>query len=151
MKVFKNLIIITFVLLIGIYIGLYIYRHKNIKAEKVLNNYTIYLLQYGVYNNKENMIESGKKISDYFYFKDKDGYHIIIGVIENKELVEKIKKAFNIETDIYLKETIINNNEFIEGLRQYDSLVKELDSDIAIVNTMKQVLSTYEELIVNNE
>ena len=66
MKTLKNTIIISFSLLIGLYVGLYIYRHKEIKAKEVIN--TAYLLQYGVYKQKESMTLAGSKLSDYFYY-----------------------------------------------------------------------------------
>ena len=151
MKAFKNFIIVSFVLLVGIYIGLYIYRHKEIKADSINNSSLIYLIQYGVYNTYESMKSNGENISDYFYYIDDDGYHLIIGITENKNLSDKIKNAYNINTDVFLKEKNINNNEFIETLRQYDKLVEELNSSLGIINAEKQVLSKYEELIIKYE
>jgi len=151
MKAFKNFIIVSFVLLVGIYIGLYIYRHKEIKADSINNSSLIYLIQYGVYNTYESMKINGENISDYFYYIDDDGYHLIIGITENKNLSDKIKNAYNINTDVFLKEKNINNNEFIETLRQYDKLVEELNSSLGIINAEKQILSKYEELIIKYE
>ena len=151
MKAFKNFIIVSFVLLVGIYIGLYIYRHKEIKADSINNSSLIYLIQYGVYNTYESMKSNGENISDYFYYIDDDGYHLIIGITENKNLSDKIKNAYNINTDVFLKEKNINNNEFIETLRQYDKLVEELNSSLGIINAEKQILSKYEELIIKYE
>jgi hypothetical protein len=153
MNTFKNFVIIVFSLLVGSYIGLYIYRHKDINElkEVSINQYKIYLLQYGVFKKKENMIEAGSKLSDYFYFKDKDGYHIIIGITENKELEKKIRESYNITENIYLKEVNINNMEFMESLRQYDILIEKVNSPLALINAEKQILSKYEELILNSE
>ena len=149
MKTLKNIIIISFSLLIGLYVGLYIYRHKEIKAKEVIN--TAYLLQYGVYKQKESMILAGSKLSDYFYYSDDDGYHIIIGIVINKDLEQKIKDSYKVTENIYLKKVSITDNEFYESLKQYDTLIEDLNSDIAVINAEKQILSKYEELILENE
>ena len=41
--------------------------------------------------------------------------------------------------------------EFLQSLRQYDSLVSSLSDKTSIINAEKQILSKYEELILNNE
>ena len=149
MKVLKNFIIISFIIMLGIYIGFYIYRkyEKDNSKEVFSETNTIYLLQYGVYKEKDSMMEAGSNISDYFYYKDNDGYHIIIGITSIKDNLNKIKNSLNIDSDIYLKEISINNNEFIENLRQYDNLIMNTDSNNVILSTEKLILSRYEGLI----
>ena len=156
MNYFKIFIVISFTVLIGIFIGTYIYKASNItnsEAKDVFNeNVKIYLLQTGVYSTKESMEENSNDLSDYFYFKDKDGYHVIIGVVENKENIKKIGDSFKLrENNIYMKEVIVNNMEFLESLRQYDILVDSMTDSQGIINAEKQILSKYEELIINNE
>lgn len=153
MKYFKKLSFFLFVIALGIFSGFYIFKqYEKEKTKEVFSETnTIYLLQYGVYKDKSNMEEAGKDISDYFYYKDDDGYHIIIGITENKNLSNKIKDSYKITSNIYIKEKKISNNEFMESLRQYDNLVNSSDSDIAIINAEKQILSKYEEIILKNE
>ena len=43
------------------------------------------------------------------------------------------------------------NMEFIENLKQYDLLVESLNDNNAILSAEKQILSKYEELVLNNE
>jgi len=151
MKWFKNLLFISFIFIIGIYIGTYIYRNKRSKEKDVFGlNFKVYLIQYGVYSDIDNMKEIGNNLPEYFYYNDEKGYHIIIGITMNKDLVNKIKKAYEID-DIYLKEIDISNNEFIESLKQYDILVNSLNDNKAIIEAEKQILSKYEEIVLKNE
>lgn len=151
MDYFKGFIIMCFVILIGIFIGTYIYKASKLETLEVFNeNNTVYLLQYGVYSSVDNMKESAKDLENYFYFKDDDGYHVIIGVVENKNISKKIGESYGLTDEIYLKEVNVNNMEFLESLRQYDTLVSSLNDKKSIINAEKQILSKYEELILNN-
>lgn len=152
MNIFKGFIIIVFTALGGIFLGIYIYKSSKISTKEVFyENNSVYLMQYGVYSNENVMKDSAVSLSDYFYYKDKDGYHVIIGVIENKNIGNKIRDSYDIKDNIYYKEVKINNMEFLQSLRQYDSLVSSLNDKTSIINAEKQILSKYEELILNNE
>lgn len=152
MNIFKGFIIVVFTVLGGVFLGTYIYKSSRISTKEVFNeNNKIYLMQYGVYSTEDSMKNSTSSLSDYFYFRDKDGYHVIIGVIENKNIANKIRDSYNIRDNIYYKEVKISNMEFLQSLRQYDSLVSSLSDKTSIINAEKQILSKYEELILNNE
>ena len=69
----------------------------------------------------------------------------------DKDLKDKIKKANSIDNNIYIKKVSINNDEFIESLKQYDNLIKNTEDKTTILTAEKQILSKYEELIINNE
>lgn len=153
MQYFKKMSFFLFIIVLGVLSGFYIFKQyeKEKAAELLSETSTVYLLQYGVYKDIDNMKSAGASIADYFYYKENDGYHIIIGITEKKDLSNKIKDAYKIDNNIYIKEKKINNNEFLESLRQYDNLVSSSDSDIAITNAEKQILSKYEELVLKNE
>ena len=109
------------------------------------------MLQYGVYSSNDSMVENTKNLKNYFYYIENNKYHVIIGVTLDKDLKDKIKKANSIDNDIYIKKVSINNDEFIESLKQYDNLIKNTEDKTTILTAEKQILSKYEELIINNE
>ena len=151
MKIFKNFITILFIMFLGIYLGTYLYKsylYKNNNDK--LNLYKIYLLEYGVYNSYENMDENGKNIENYFYYSNNDGYHILLGITENKNIINKIGESYENISNINIREDYINNMEFIENLKQYDNLIIN-SNKTEVLQLEKQVLSKYEELILNNE
>lgn len=152
MKYIKFISFIIVIILFSVLIYLYINITKEKKVKEVFNedNY-VYLLQYGVYSSKENMRENGKDLVNYFYYTDKDGYHVLIGITGNENLVEKIKESYYVTDNIYIRKEKINNNEFIDNLKQYDKLVSETNDKNIIVNAEKQILSRYEELIIRSE
>ena len=140
-------------ILIGVFIGKYVYngyQNETKEAFKDMNE-NIYLLQYGVYSSNDSMVENTKNLKDYFYYIENNKYHVIIGVTMDKDLKDKIKNANSIDNDIYIKKISINNDEFIESLKQYDNLIKNTEDKTTILTAEKQILSKYEELIINNE
>ena len=152
MDLIKRTFIIIVPVLFGIILGKYIYNISNFNTKEVFNeNYSVYLLQYGVYSTKENMMNSASNLSNYFYYNDKKGYHVIIGIVKNKNNLDKIKDSYEITSNIYLKEVKITNMEFYENLGQYENLISKSNDKKFILNAEKQVLSKYEELVLNNE
>ena len=151
MNYIKKSFLIIIPVLFGIILGKYIYNISNFNTKEVFDEtYSVYLLQYGVYSNEENMKNSTTELPNYFYFKDKKGYHVIIGIVKNKNNLEKIRDSYEITSNIYLKEVKITNMEFYENLGQYDNLISKSNDKNFIINAEKQVLSKYEELVLNN-
>ena len=140
-------------ILIGVFIGKYVYNGYQNETKETFKdmNENIYLLQYGVYSSNDSMVENTKNLKNYFYYIENNKYHVIIGVTMDKDLKDKIKKANSIDNDIYIKKVSINNDEFIESLKQYDNLIKNTEDKTTILTAEKQILSKYEELIINNE
>ena len=151
MKIFKGFIILSFITLFGVYIGTYLYKSYLFKSNnKKLNLIKIYLLEYGVYNSYESMDENGKNIENYFYYNDKEGYHILLGITINKNIINKIGESYEKISNINIREDYTDNMEFIENLKQYDNLIIN-SNNTEILQIEKQVLGKYEDLILNNE
>ena len=151
MKIFKSIIVLLFITMFGIYIGSYLYKSYLYKSKnKNLNLIKIYLLEYGTYNSYESMEENGKDIENYFYYNDKEGYHILLGITINKNIISKIGESYENIANINIREDYIDNMEFIENLKQYDNLIIN-SNKTEILQIEKQVLGKYEDLILNNE
>ena len=149
----QKIIYILAAAIIGIAIGKYIYssyKEETLQTFKS-NDEDIYLLQYGVYKNENVMVENTKKLKNYFYYKEENGYHVIIGIIKNKNLKQKIVDSYKITENIYMKGVKTNNSEFLNLLDQYDNLISNTDDKDTIISAEKQVLSKYEELILQSE
>ena len=149
----KNLKYAFISIIIGILIGKYVFNQYNDDAINTIkeSEEIVYLMQYGVYKNENNMIESTKKLANFLYYKDDDGYHVLIGITKNKKNKQKIVDSYGLSVNIYMKEVKINNREFIELLNQYDILIDQTNDKNIIINSQKQILSKYEELIISNE
>lgn len=142
---------IFFSLLIGIYLGKFIlnqYSDFNVFPVSFgFNN--VYFLQQGVYSNEEIMKSNMSSFNYYIYDVEDDGYHTYLGITKNYENALKVKEYFKKKGyDIYIRENNIKNNSFISVLNQYDILLSGSDKD-SIESICNQVLSSYEELVIN--
>ena len=149
----KNIKYIIISIIFGIMLGKYIFNEYKEDTKVVINQTsdTVYLMQYGVYKDENNMKKASKDLKNYFYYKDSDGYHVLIGITKNKKNKQKIVESYEILTNIYMKKVKIDNEEFLELLNQYDSLIEQTNDKEIINNAQKQILSKYEELILNSE
>ena len=151
MKTFK-LILIIIIFSLCLSLARYIYNEKNEKTKEVFSqSEDIFLLQYGVYSSKENMEDNTSNLSNYFYYSENDLYHVLIGITQKEELIDKIKDSYYIPDNIYSKKVNINNEEFLLSLKQYDTLIDQTSDKNIIINAEKQILSKYEELILRSE
>ena len=146
----STVLYVLIAVIIGITIGRYIFNEYNIEAKTTIKeeNSDIFLMQYGVYSSEENMLTNTKKLKNYFYYKDNDGYHVLIGITKNENLKQKIVDSYGISENIYMKRVNISNQEFLNLLNQYDDLVSTTDDKDIIISAQKQILSKYEELIL---
>lgn len=147
----KYLITILISIIIGVLCAKYIFSEYEKETKDVFSedNY-VYIYQYGAYKDKNTMEEACDELEGYFYYKD-DLYHVILGVSLSNNIEEKIKSANNVDSDLYIKKEKIDNSEFLENLKQYDNLINTTDDKNTIINAERQILSKYNELILQSE
>jgi len=114
------------------------------------NSETLYFVQQGVYSSKESMESNMTDFAYYIYNLQDSKYYTYIGITKNKENCEKLKGFFEKMGYItYIKEIDVDSDAFIEVLNQYDNLLEQTDDENTIKAICSQVLSKYEELILN--
>lgn len=131
---------------ISIMFGNYIFNIYKSKLDDTLEvistNEKVYMLLYGSYNSKEKV--DNLKISDYLLEVD-DFYKVYIGItrtIENANTIKEIHKQLG--NDIYIREKIINNLEFLDYLNYNDNYEKKSNEEI--LNIQKNIIKKYKEL-----
>lgn len=113
---------------------------------------TLFFLQSGVYSNKESMEKGMTKFSYYIYNKEKNMYYTYVGITKDEKNLEKLKGYFKkLGYDIYIKQVYISNIAFICVLNQYEIVLKETTDNKVIESICSQVLSKYEELILDDQ
>lgn len=138
--------------LISFLFGNYIFRVYRKNIEEVIKSAsstyeTIYMLQYGSYKDKEDAI--GNKLDNYILEIEDGFYKIYVGATNSKENALKIKEFYK-ETgnDIYVKEKLINNLEFLDLLYSYDALMNNKDKN-EILSIQNNIIDKYKELVLN--
>lgn len=112
---------------------------------------TLKFIQAGVYSSKESMEESMKDFNYYIYtIKDKM-YYSYIGITKSENNLKKLKDHFKQKGyDIYITDIYIDNIKFLETLDQYEKVLSETNDSKTIDAVCSQVLSKYEEIILND-
>ena len=126
--------------------------NKKENITTVFNNSTkLYFIQQGVYSSKESMETNMADFAYYIYNIKDNQYYTYIGITGDKENSEKLKGIFDeLGYITYIKEVNVSNEGFIEVLRQYDNLLKKTTDKKIIKAICSQILSKYEELILND-
>lgn len=128
-------------------------QYGNLESTTAISNKgeTLKFIQVGVYSSKESMEEAMKDYNYYIYrIKDKM-YYSYIGITKSEENLKKLKNHFKEKgIDIYVTDIYIDNIMFLETLDQYEKVLKETNDSKTIDAVCSQVLSKYEEIILND-
>ena len=138
-------------ILVGIYLGKFtLNQYGNLSVFPVSYNFnTLYFLQYGVYSSESIMKDNMSSFKYYIYDVEGDGYHTYVGITKSLENASRVKEYFNNKGyDIYVKENSVSSSIFVSVLSQYDLLLSDASGD-AIEDICNQILSSYEELVIN--
>lgn len=148
--------ITTFILalIIGLVIGRFILNQYAFEG-KIVSTFNkqekAYFIQQGVYSSKENMESATTSLPYYIYTVEDNKYYVYAGITLNLENIDKIKGYYeSLGYTTYVKEIYISNNDFITVLNQYDLLLKETEDKQVIGTICSQVLTKYEELVLEN-
>ncbi len=122
---------------------------SNIYAYTKSDN-TVYLLQLGVYDSKESIKEDVKDIDDLLVVKEKNNYYVYVGISKYKSNLKKISRIYNdLGYNLYLKEEYIDDEMFLNNLKEFDKMLKKSSSDEEIKSICSIILSSYEEMVIN--
>lgn len=145
----KTLFLSLISLLLGAFIGDYLYDTYQEKVLGVFKNYnTYYFIQEGVYSSEEIMNENIKNISNKIIDYKDNKYYVYLGITTDIANVEKIKNIYEeMGYQLYVKEINLSNEEFYNNVSQFDLLIKNSSKDEEILTIEEVVLANYEELI----
>lgn len=149
---YKFLIPITFSILIGLFFGKTFFDIYDSSSMTVFDEKDkVYMLQIGVYETEEQMSKTLKDYKKYLSIKEKDGYHLYVGITKSDEIAKKIKEFYEKDNySIYIRENIENNKSFLSVLSEYDKII-DITSNSEINEIEKIVISNYKEMVLNNE
>jgi len=110
----------------------------------------IYFLQCGAYTNEEASKVEIKGIREKITIKEDENYYSYIGMTSDKEIAETIQKMYRENgIDIYIKDRYLENDDFMNQIRQYDVLLKSSKNLDEVNSVLKTILATYDEFVLN--
>lgn len=143
----KTIILSILFIVIGSLFGINLYKKSYTSIAKAFNEENIcYFLQEGVYSNEKILKESIKKLEDKVIEKIDNKYYVYLAITKDKDVANKIKEIYQKKNiDLYLKEKIVKNEEFLNNVTQFDLLIRESSTQEEILTIEEVVLANYEE------
>ena len=109
---------------------------REIKGEK------IYLIQAGAYSTYDNMVDN-TMINNYVYYEDDGLYKAIVGITENYNNVEKIKKSYG--KNVIVTEYNSLDEELNKKISDYDKKIEESNNKEDIQKIALEMLTLYKD------
>ena len=142
MKKLINSILVPILLaiLLGYILGKYVYKEYKDNLYHNLRSSKLYLLENGEYTTIDNMKEANIT-NNYIYYKDNDKYKTIIGITNNKDNIDKIKKLYN--NNILVEEYYIETNNINKKQLEYEKVLSETNDTKELKNAIDSILDLY--------
>lgn len=147
----KNMVILIAIIILGIFSGKIIYNKiSDVYALNIKKDNYVYLLQLGVYKDKNSMDNDTVDIQNKLVVKENNNYYVYVGISKNKENLKKISSIYNkLGYNLYFYEREIKNKDFLTNLEQFDILLSNAESNNEIDSINSVILSSYEEMVLN--
>lgn len=146
----NKLVIGTIFLVSGLVVGNNLYNKVDLSTIQVFNeknNY--YLLQEGVYSNKETMQSETRDLNPKVYEEKNGKYYVYVGITGSKDNAEKIENIYKESGfNIKINEINIKDEEFISNIKQLDILIENTNNQDEILTIEEVVLSNFNKKIL---
>ena len=135
-------------IIIGFYLGYFIFGTKIELARKINKKEIYYFLQQGVYSDKENLKLNSKDLSQKVVDYSNDKYYVYVGITKDKKIADKLIEIYKDKgISLHKKEKNINSKEFKSNVEQFDLLINSTTDNDEILTIEEVVLANYNEII----
>ena len=141
-KIKKIVVPIFLAVFCGFLCGRLMFSIYEEKGSSVLDSNIIYLLEDSTYNNYEEM-KANTLSSNYIYYEDDGKYNVVVVLTKEYDNIEKIEGVYN--KKLKLRRYLLNNNEIISKLDEYDRKLKETTSSEEIRNIIIDMINIYKD------
>ena len=142
----KTIIKGIFFIVIGFFIGQFLFGEKIELIKRLQKGDTYYFLEEGIYNDYNNI--DNTNINRRIIENKDNKYHVYIGITRDKEVLEKLKKIYKKENiNISVKEINLESLEFKTNVEQFDLLIRNTKDISQILTIEEVVIANYQEII----
>lgn len=128
--------------ILGSICGKIAYKIYSDDLENKFSTKKVYILEYGTYNNFDNMKEDNNQ-NNYIYYIDNNQYKSIVGITKNENNIEKIKKLYN--TDLKVKEFYIEEKEINKKQDEFDQKLSNSTKEEDTRKLLDDIINLYKE------
>ena len=150
----KKYILLTILAIsIGFFMGkLFLEQYEGYDGIKLTssNGEILFFIKYGEYNSADEMEKDTLNLENYIYNVINDKYYVYVGITNDKDNLVKLTNYFSSKGyNVITEEFLITNKAFLEELKNYDEIIKTTDDEIVLSSICSQILTKYEEIVVN--
>lgn len=140
-RIFKRIVVPIFLsILVGGVCGHIVYSIYIDSNDVVFSGKTVYVLQTGAYSNYNNM-RANSLSNDYIYYEDAGMYKTLIGITQDKDNIDKIKKAYG--ADIAVSKYLMDDNDLYNEIKLFDNHIKNEQDEKKINDLIISMLEKY--------
>lgn len=149
-KIIKSVIIpLLFAVVLGFYGAKIVYGFNRVKKTISEISHNAYAIQYGVYKDPSTLEKTLSLLDDYVVSLEDGKYYVYLGFTTDYSNLSKIRDMYkNMGVDVYIREVLIKNEEFINNLEQFDVLLDNVNGTTDILAINSAILSSYDEMIL---
>ena len=146
---FNYIIPIVCAVLLGYLCASFIFNQYGINSMVFNEKSTFYYLQCGAYTSKEASDNAFKDVL-HITVEEEKKYYSYIGMTTDIKVAKKIQEFYGKKgIDIYIKESFLENSDFVNQLVQYDVLLNSSKTLDEINSVLKTVIATYDEIVLD--
>lgn len=128
-------------------------KYENFEVENVFKiNTEVYALFYDSFSSEEEMKNKTINLDRYIFLLNNNSFDVYIALSVKEDNINKIKQIYdkkNIKSNIV--KININHDEFIQNITEYEKLLSATEDEKSLFIIENQILSCYEDLVVNYE
>jgi len=140
-------------LLVAVCLGFYgakiAYGFNQVKQTVSEISHNAYAIQYGVYKDPSTLENTLSGLDNYVVSLEDGKYYVYLGFTTDYSNLSKIRSMYkDMGVDVYIKEVLITNEEFLNNLEQFDILLDNVSKYTDILSINSAILSSYDEMIL---
>lgn len=149
----KYFVSILFGLVIGFFLSKTLINeydgYKNVKAVSSTGA-NAYFIKYGSFNTLDELEKKTISLTNYIFIEQNGKFDVYIGITTKEDIRDKLIEYFKgLNYDVSYDEFFITNQEYIDYLLNADKLLENTNDLSVLGEVCSQILSKYEELVIN--
>lgn len=149
----KYLVSILLAISVGLFFGkfmLSLYKNPSNIISVMSDSFKVYFLGVGIYDTEEEMKKEASSFPYYIYMIENNKYSVYIGMTRTDDNLKRIEDYYKDKGYfINVREERVDNTDFLTVLDQYDILLSSSNDNSIIDGICGQILTKYEELVLN--
>ena len=150
----KTLVWVFFAIVSGTLLGVFTFnRYKNIDTINTIKlDNEVYALKYKSFSNTNEMYDKVISFDRFIFIETENKVTTYVAISKTKKNIQKLHDLYkNKNIKLTMEKIIIENDEFIQNLNEYEKLLDASNDDKSLMIIENQILSCYEDLVVENE